>query len=431
MKPSFYILCALLFALVKTSFAQPASVTLEQCLQEAARYSTRLRMSREQIVAQRALAQDASAARLPMLSASGSYNYTSEVAALDIALPVPGVPPIHREFGDGNIYDFALTARAPLFTGGTLRERVLAEQSALRATERDLAADSLRMVYDVRRAYFYALGADKRVAIAERAVNRLDRHLTELHGAKNAGMASDEMLIQTEARLRQSEGAALTAVAEAKAARLQLASLIGRPGQEITPADALEQPITADEQTVAWEHRHEIAATTARQEQSRHLTRAARGSFLPTLSAQAAYHYGKPGVDQFTNEWMDYATVGVNLSWTLWDWNSRSAKVAQARAGMRTLEARHQELLDALQTRLSTANENLRAARETLAKSDERVALERRRFELMQGRYRIGSGSESEYLDAQDDLTAAELDRDSAAVRLRIAEAEWLNAAGR
>jgi outer membrane protein TolC len=413
-------------------FAQsPPTISLEQSLADALQYSSRLHATAEQVAAQRAIAQDAIGARFPSLIASGAYVYTSEVAALDLALPIPTVPPVHKELGDGNVYDFALTARAPLFMGGTLRERAQAEQSALRATEWDLATDSFRVMYDVRRAYFNALGAEKRAAAARQSAERLQRHWNELQGALKAGMASEEMNVKTEARWRQAEAVALGAEADAHTARLQLANLVGKPGLEVTPEDRLDAPIVNDIPPTDISSRHEIAAVDARIVQSQHLARAACGSLLPALSAQAAYHYAKPGVDQFKNDWMDYGTLGVNLSWTLWDWNMRSARVSQARAGLRSWEARKQDLADALQTQLTATTGTVQSARDALGKADERLALEHRHFEMVQGRFQIGTTSESEFLDAQDDLTAAELDRAAAAVRLRLAEADWLNAAGR
>ncbi len=409
------------------------TMTLEQCLTEAAQTSSRLRATAEQAAAQRAVVRDASASRLPTLGASASYAYNTEVSEfeLNLPLPIPGWQSYKRTIGAHDNYDFALTARAPLFMGGALQERVRAERASLRASESDFGADSLRLMNDVRRAYFTALGAEQRAETARQSASRLDRHLKELQGALKIGSASEEMTIQTEARVCQAEAAVAGAEADVYVARTQLAYFVGRPGEETAPNDELDRPIANPDEGADLEARRDVSALNARIEQSRHLTNAARGSFLPALSAQAAYHYAKPGIDQFKNDWMDYGVFGVNLSWMLWDWNSRSAKGAQARAGQHALEARKQDLIDMLHAKLLSTAGSVRSARETLSKTDERLVLERRRFEMVQGRYQIGMTSESEFLDAQDDLTAAELDRANAAVRLRLAEAEWLNAAGR
>ena len=86
----------------------------------------------------------------------------------------------------------------------------------------------------------------------------------------------------------------------------------------------------------------EVAAVDARIEQSGHLARASRGTLLPSLSGNAAWHYAKPGVDVIANDWMDYYTLGLTASWTLWDWQSRAQRVASLRATTRALESRRE-----------------------------------------------------------------------------------------
>ena len=65
--------------------------------------------------------------------------------------------------------------------------------------------------------------------------------------------------------------------------------------------------------------RPELRVMDARLDAVDREARAAGGSLLPSLEAQAGWHYGRPGVDALTNEWMDYGTVALNLRWILFD----------------------------------------------------------------------------------------------------------------
>jgi outer membrane protein TolC len=58
--------------------------------------------------------------------------------------------------------------------------------------------------------------------------------------------------------------------------------------------------------------------------------------------------------------------------------------------------------------------------------ANERVDVVRRISEMVAARYREADASESEYLDAQDDVLAAELELSLIQMRLRLAEAAWL-----
>jgi multidrug efflux system outer membrane protein len=433
MRPKPYqplIILALLCLATPSPAEIAATYSLGQSLSEGILQSTQLRAQAQQLAAARAGAREARASRLPRIDASGTYNYTSTVPKFDITLPPPVNQTFSRTIGDGNMYDFNVGAHAVLYSGGSLVERQHAARSGAEAARQDLMVDSLQLSWTIRRTFFNAMNTAKREDIARQSVSRLNRHLTELKGAKEIGMASEEMIIQTESRLRQAEALAINAAADARAARLALGDVVGRPGEEIAPADELDTPLSGLE-TTDIEKRADLGAINARINQSGYRVKAARGSYLPMLSAQAMYHYAKPGVDQFTNEWMDYGTVGVNLTWTLWDWNSRRYQVDQTRAGMNALKSQRDQLLRSVQTRMATAEQNVSAAKDALVKSTEHRELEQRRFQLVQGRYQVGASSESEFLDAQDDLTVAQLDQATSTVRLRLAEADWIYAAGK
>ncbi|MBU1983725.1 TolC family protein, partial [bacterium] len=327
--------------------------TLEKCVAEALRNSHTLAVSRETVTGAAAGARASQAVRWPMLGVSGAYSYTSETQQLNIALPIPGLQMPSVKFGDGNIYDLAVTARAPLFAGGTVLERGRADAAARRSTEHGYAFDSLTALHEIRRAYFETLGAEACAAAARQAVTRINRHVEEIAQAITVGWQSEENRLAATAALRQMESAMIQADLAAQTARLQMGVRVGRPGDEIAPHGDLEFDLM-DEKTLEQqeiETRAEMMSLFERIEQSRHLMRATRGSFLPSLAASASYHYGKPGVDIVQNEWMDYYVIGVSASWTLWDWNARRYQVQQTRASVHALEARQDDLKSIIITR--------------------------------------------------------------------------------
>jgi outer membrane protein TolC len=351
---------------------------------------------------------------------------------MKIKLPIPGLTLPSIKFGDGNVYDLAATAKVPLFTGGTLAESSRASRSAYRASRQDYLTDSLKLLYDVRRAYYTAAGAQARADAALQSSQRLDRHYQDVLKAKEIGTMSDENRIQALARLRQTEQAVMTAEAAAKAARLALGNLVGQPDQQIMPTSDLQTGlgVDGDGDAIVPAQRPEVQSVNARIEQNQHLVRASQGSLWPMVSGNAVYHYAKPGIDALTNDWMNYYTVGVSATWTLWDWNSRAARIQQVKSSQRSLEARKQDLVNQLTTRRATMQENLAAARRVLDKAQDRADLERQRLALVEGRQKSGMATESDYLDAQDDLTEAETDLVTAQVQVRLAEADLLNASG-
>ncbi|MFZ5434470.1 MAG: TolC family protein, partial [Calditrichota bacterium] len=380
-----------------------------------------------------AVADASNAMRWPTLGVNGAYQYTSETQQLKIALPIPGVTMPSVKFGDGNVYDFALTARAPLFAGGTVLQKSKADASAFRAAQQDVIADSLKLLYDVRRAYFNALAAEAREQAAENANDRLTRHVKEIEKIKAAGMQTEENLIAAQASLRQTEVVALNARVAVKTARIALGNLVDVQCRPVPPAGSLDSSLVPN-YDIGYQHpfesRAEIVALDARIEQTDHLAKSTGGSLLPSLSAMAAYHYAKPGVDVVSNDWMDYYVLGVNASWTLWDWNARRYNVQQVKAMSRSLQARKSNALNGLRTRFHMAWETVFAAQATQRMTAERTELQQQRLTMVENRWRGGLATESEYLDAQDDLTSAEADLAAATAALRLAETDALYASG-
>ncbi len=46
----------------------------------------------------------------------------------------------------------------------------------------------------------------------------------------------------------------------------------------------------------------------------------------PKIAAFAKFDYGKPGLDNFSNEWNNYQIYGLNFKWDVWNWRKFSAE---------------------------------------------------------------------------------------------------------
>ena len=406
---------------------------LSECIDQALESSRMLRVSIERQTGADADADQARARRWPTLAFEANGMYVSEVNEIELPL----IPPRTLKFGNNDSYDLAAGVRIPLYTGGTLSATERALRAAAEASAYDVSADSLRLVHDVRRAFLGALGAEEEARAAQLAVDRLHRHTEEISGRIELGAASEEMKLGAESRLRIAEQQLVGAKERLIVARLGLGALLGRPKEPIMPAGSLDDHVSGPEGMglesdgpPPVDARPELRALERKEQASDQSRRAATGSFLPTVSAVAQVHYGKPGVQVTKGDWMDWATAGVQLTWTLWDAGTRAAEVRSRSAETRGLMEARAELREQLESALAVAREQVASRQEQLARAGERVELERRRLELVLGRNRQGLGSESELLDVQDDLTEAEVALAAARAGLRIAETDLLYAVG-
>jgi outer membrane protein len=414
------------------SGADRPALGLDDCLRVALERSHDLRVAEYRAGAADAGASRAQAHRLPTVGFSGSYDFTSEVTTIDLP-GVPGFAGRHITLGDENRYALALGVQMPVFTGGALTAAARAEGAAARAAAYDLEAEKLLVTHEVRAAFFRALGARAGVDVAGAATARLGRHVRYLKGQLEVGAASREMRVQAEAALAEAQRRELLAEDALATAELALGSLLGRPGERVAPDGGLDEPLVHDDEIggAGVGEKPELAAASSRCEQSRERTRAAKGSLMPSVSAAAAMNYGRPGVDLVQNEWMSWASAGVSVSWTLWDWGARRDEVRAAEAAAQALEAQTSELNRRLENALAVARARLDLAREGLGVAADRLALERQRLELVTGRYDQGMATETELLDAQDDLAEADAAHASSLASLRLAEVDLIYAIGR
>jgi len=400
---------------------------LNRCVREALAVSRSIGAADARVDAARAVAGRAGADRLPAVAFRGGYRYASEVMSIDLP-SAPLFPGGEIQFGDGNTYELAVGLEAPLFTGGALARRARAERAGVRASEASLQAENAEVMYAARRAYFSVLGAEAGKSAARLALDRVQRHHRDLLAAIEVGAATREAAVQVLSHVRKAEESLIEADEAFRVARLALGEVVGRPGEEIAVNGDLHEPLWPESDGPPQDVgvHPALASLDQQRERSLQMASAAKGSLFPSLYAEAFYHYDKPGIDLIENEWMDYATVGLLLRWTLWDWGARSHDVERAEAAARELAARRAEMDDRLQTGLAVASAKLGAARARKEKAEERVRLEEERYRMVESRYHEAQATESELLDAHDDRAGAEVALVATTTQIRLAEADLL-----
>jgi len=418
----------MMIPLVALALATGLAVTtldLATCLDLARAHAPRLREATAVEDQAAAAAHEAQARRLPTLGFGASYRYTSEVMVQSFTL---GQFTRRLEFGDGHAADLHFGLSAPLYTGGELSGQAQAAAAGVEVAAQLTAATGLDLARDVRVAFYVALGREAQAAAASLAVERLRRHADEIAGAARAGAASEEAWLRAQERLRQAEQRAEQRVAARDSAAVALGRLVGTPTLRVTPAGDLGASLLAgrDLSPSRVAERPDLAALAREEQRQSLLADALHGRLWPRIGADLRAHYGRPGVDLIANDWTPYATAAVTLDWPLWDDGARSAAASQVAARARQVAARRADTADALAAAHAAARIELDAALAAEILAGERIDLARRILELVAGRLRAAAATESEYLDTQDDLTAAETDLALARTRVRLAEAALL-----
>lgn len=412
------------------------TLSLRECLDLAATRNLSLLRQEERIAAATAAADVTRAAGWPTIAFSSGASYVSELAEFDAGDMIPGAGG-GMEVGARDQYDVAASLSVPLFTGFRTRNAVRAAEERLLQAGAETEAIRHGVLLGVHRLYRALQGnllERETLASSER---RIESHLRRSRRLLEQGQATAFDTLETANRLLETKTARARLAHRYRATAAELAALLDLPAVEVVRPAAAEDALLPD---LAPPEEHVAAALAARPElvlrdhlirEREHLRRAAASAWWPQVTAGASWHYARPGVNFFADEWMDYYSLQVTLGWEIWNRGRRGNEV-------RRLD--HLERLSRIERESAALDirAEVVAAWETVAGAREELVLQRRLVEQERDRYRIaferfgqGLATSTDLRDAEESLTAAELRLRRDRIELLAGRAALARATGR
>lgn len=427
---------ALVF-LVSSVAAQELSGVLT--LPAAARLLTRqnltLQQQQRRIEQAQAAIGEKQADLLPSLSLNGSYNYVSELARFQVPIAFPGIKPIEVQAGVKNQYDLHADIRQPLFTGFRLRSAVKAARAGLMRSRAQQQVLQNQLLLQVHRLY-YAMQLNQLQQRALRAsAERTAGQLRTVRNLLAQGQATRFDTLRVANQLLALRTSRVQLKHRLEILKARMAALLNVPQidsvQTFVAGDG-EGPVLPLGEYVkrARQNRPELAALAGQKDQLRFGRRMARSQYFPQVFAGFSYHYARPGVNFFKDEWMNYYAVGVNLRWDLWNWGKTRRQVRQSSLGLRIADLEKQKLLLRIRREVTEAYRNLLNDRDQIRLNKQLVAQERERYRIIRAKYQQGLASTLDVTDAETALTRAELALQQATINRRIHHAQMRYATG-
>ena len=373
------------------------------------------------------------AQRLPRLDLSASYTHVSETASIDFS--IPGVLSRSISFGDGNVYETALTASVPLFTGFRLQSAQRLQESRRDIAVTQLQGSTVALHNRVTAAYHQAQLAMRTRSMYDGQLAYLADQLDVLRKLEAQGqlLPYDTLLLSTRMSALRVERA--SADAAYRNALLQIADISGVTEDfdvdaELPPLPAFRNDGAAQLSAAAIEHRADLAALRRLVSAGADRVSSEQAGMLPSLSAFASYRYGRPGVDQITNDWMPYYTAGIALQWNLFRWGGDRARVEQQEIAMQEEQLRYDRLRRQIENGMRGLLNDLGVLEQTMAMLDDQIRQEQAKRDLLQARLAQGLATATELVDDETALTTALLRREQSGIQYRLKLTEIANAAG-
>jgi len=435
------ILTTLIFLLVAGFASAQTPLTLDEALQLVRQNNLQLQKQQQK---QKIAELDAAVKRgqrWPSLDLGATASYTDEVAKLDIPIEKFGLPlppnfsQPRIELGGHDRTDLAIGLRQPIFTGGKLRTQVELAQTAVESEQTRLALLRQQTAYQTYWLFYQAQSLKKERKIQEASLARLEVQLQQARSLFRAAqvMAYDTLQVfnqtlQLKIQLEQNQR-------DQRLVDLQMARLLNlatvRPIAEINLSQPPEfRPVLDSLKQQALQHRPELSGIRLGQRSARLSRILAKATYLPDVGAEAKYHYGKPGLNQVENAWMDYSTIGVNLQWNLWRANQDRRRVEAAEVELSRLTLEERELQRNIDYDVEKGWENAAFAVKQIQLAERLRAQQQERYRIVSTQQREGIATTNDVIVAEADLTQAELQWQRALIQYYLAQSEILLATG-
>ncbi|MDD1420336.1 TolC family protein [Dolichospermum sp. ST_sed1] len=398
---------------VKVQGTQP--ISLSQALELAKRNNNDLQVSVLQLERSKSVLREAQAALMPSVDLSG--DITNSLSA-DATLNAKRNQEINPTFPDAtSITRFNGTAqiRYDLYTSGRRNGAIKEAEERIRVQELDVERQSEEIRLNVATAYYNLQQADENVRISQSAVQNAQASLKDAVALERAGVGTRFDVLRSQVNLANSQQDLTSAFSQQQIARRRLAPLLNlSQSVSISAADPVklaglwQRPL---EQSIvlAYQNRPELQRNLAERNISEAQRKQALASLGPQVSLVGRYNL----LDQFDDgtSVSDGYSVGVQATLSLYDGGAAKARAAQSKTNIAISETQFSEQRNQIRFQVEQAYSTQASNLENVQTSN--VALEQAKesLRLARLRFQAGVGTQTDVINALNDLTRSEGNR--------------------
>jgi outer membrane protein TolC len=393
------------------------AISLAEALELAKRNNNELQVSILELERTKAALQEAQASLLPTVDLSADVSNSRNVG------DTYGVKKTRQENPGAEIpdaksnTDFTGNARIKydLYTSGRRKYTIKEAEEKIRLQELDLERLSEQIRLNVSKAYYDLQQADENVRISQSAVENARASLKDANALERAGVGTRFDVLRSQVNLANSQQDLTKALSDQQIARRNLAPLLNLPqsvsiraGDPVKLAGLWQHPL---EQSIilAYQNRPELQQQLAQRNISEAQRKQALSALGPEVSLVGQYNL----FDRFNDSVnvADGYSVGVQATLRLYDGGAAKARATQAQKNIAIAETRFSEQKNQIRFQVEQAYYTQAANLENVQTS--KVALEQAKesLRLARLRFQAGVGTQTDVINAENDLTRSESNR--------------------
>ncbi|MDZ7372366.1 MAG: TolC family protein [candidate division KSB1 bacterium] len=402
-------------------------LSLDDCIQLALKNNSQLRKAVRQVSLASTNVVTAWSNVLPRLNSSfsaGKYISGPRTRLQDVPVgfdPTTGrVIYEQREIVQSSVernnYGARLSLNYNLFDFGQSWFRIWQARSSAVAAEDEYEATRQSVLLAVKQRYFELLKAQELVRVYEMAVEAAQRQLERTQAMYELGSVAQADVYKARVNLGQQQISLINQRNLVEIAKANLNTVMGR--EPTAPLHVLEYPGSADTLSLTLEEAVRIAlaknpqirARDNRLRASRMGVRAAQANFLPSVGVSVSYSRDNEFLDKVVSKHIDRdysVVVGLSVSLNLFNGLADKADLDREQTNYRIAEEDLEETQRNVIAEVKRSYLNLKAYREIAELNQENLRSAEEDLRLAEERYRLGSGTLLEVIDAQVALTRA------------------------
>ncbi len=349
-----------------------------------------------------------------------------------------------KAFGGGFLEDFDFdvtrnlyTAEAgvsqAIYTWGQVGAAIRAAKEGMADAEDQLVIYQQAVARDVTTAFYGVLLARELHALALENVAMKQRHLDEARRKFDAGLATDYDVLAAEVDLENARPAVIRAENAIQTTREQLRFLLGLEGQVVDVTGTLEAPVGAYPAytpvlEIALQNRPEISELGHQANIAKELVKIYGAGDKPRVDFRGGAGWRGQTIGEGQADGLAYS-VGIYLTFPVFDGGRTKGKVLQARSDLETLRIEQAKLVDSIALQVRQAVDNVHEAGEIIRALGGTVTQAERLLAMAEKGFEFGVKTRLDVDDAQLNVLQAKINLSRAKHDYLVARAnlEWVS----
>ncbi|OQX82410.1 MAG: hypothetical protein B6D53_04645 [Candidatus Omnitrophica bacterium 4484_49] len=401
-----------IFVISAGNFAYGEMFTWQDCLREALQNNLDLLSAKEKI--NQALEEKAiiKSAVLPQITAGLSSKKSRTVTE-----------------DENNTYSYSLIGKQLLFDGFKTIYDIKSASLRIKAVEYEYREVSATVRFNLREAFVNLLKAQKLISLAEEIAERRRKNLELVKLRYEAGREHKGALLTTQASLAQAEFEVTQAKRNLLLAQRKLLKELGR--EDFSPILVKGEFEVKIERAVSDFERlvldiPEFKKAVVYKKMADFNLKSARADFPPKVSLNSSVGRTSSDWPPDGEEW----SVGVSVSFPLFEGGSRIAQVSKARSQLKEKEAEEKSVKDSLIFTLQEAWTEFQDVFDKVNVQKKYLEAAKERAKIAFAQYSIGLISFDDWTIIEDNLANAQKAYLNAQAEAMIAQAWWIKVKG-